>query len=79
MIVPDEVEAGKKRYVVQVVRTDVCYLYVDIPEDTRYPQTDALEAAEEIAAMGMINEDDWDCVDGYQYYVVQQYKADNSL
>lgn len=76
-----EENAGQdgKRFIIQIVRTDCCYLYIDFPEGEEGSMEKALEEARDLNEAGLIKESEWENTDGYQYFVVQQYSEDNSF
>lgn len=52
-----------KNYLVQIIKTDKCYLHVQA--DNR---TDAIEKAQEMVSEGALDDKEWEPIDGYQYY-----------
>jgi hypothetical protein len=63
-----------KEFIVQVVKTDSCYLYVKADN-----MADAIENAQEMVMEGALDDMDWEAVDGLEYYPVQTFNADNSI
>jgi len=62
-----------KTYIVQIIRSDSCTLYIDFPEGEEHSREKAIEEATDLSNAGLIKDDEWEPIKGYEYYILDSY------